>query len=218
MNPNPNLRLRQGYQGRAGKRLMYRNRMQSGGGGAPAMGFGGDPVDNSVAGNILEAGDPVGLYITGCQKLFGMPEDKQTGVWDHATHQAMTEWVGRIDEPSDMKDMPSWGEAPAWTAKFVTDLALAPMRIPALIPTVQTILSHIGAPVSNNAALLAFFRGEGAGSATWKRTMAIFDSVALYVIGCEGGVAYGSPAVQTEGIVAGALAFAGSVAGILLVG
>lgn len=206
MNGNTGLRLRTDFSKRAGgNRGAYRKGMNMQGLGAGVE-----------AGNILEAADPVGLYVTGCQKLFGMPEDKQTGVWDYATHQAMIAWLVAMDE--DEGDVPVWGQAPAWMGKFVTDLALAPMRIPALIPTVQTLLSHIGAPISDNAALILFFKGEGAGGATWKRTMAIFDAVALYVIGCEGGVAYGSPAVQTEGIVAGALAFAGSVAGILLVG
>ncbi len=216
MNGNTGLRLRTDFSKRAGgNRGAYRKGMNMQG---LRKGLGADAIDNKVADNILEAGDPVGLYVTGCQKLFGMPEDKQTGVWDYATHQAMTEWVGRIDEPSDMKDMPSWGEAPAWTAKFVTDLVLTPMKVPALIPIVQTLLAHIGAPISDSHELLAFLKGEGTGSATWKRTISIFNAVDMYVIGCEGGVAYGSPAVQTEGIVAGALAFAGSVAGILLVG
>lgn len=153
---------------------------------------------------ILTDNDPVRRYISGLELLFELPAADSHGKWNFALHQAMTKWVGRIEEPDDEKDMPSWGEAPAFTAKFAVDLVLLAMKSDVGVRICRVLLEAIGAPTTNSHDVLVFFKGVGNGSPTWIRSMRIFDAIERYIIGCEGGVVYGDPVVKYKGIGAAA--------------
>lgn len=168
---------------------------------------------------ILTTDDPVGMYVKALQTMFyggSVKPDLITGRWDFATHQAMTKWVGTIDEPDDEKDMPSWGTAPSFTAKFAVDMALFAMKFDEGVRVASVLLETIGAPTTNSYDVLVFFKGVGTGSPTWLRSMQIFDAIERYIIGAEGGRAYGDPDVKTRGIVSAAGAAVLSVAAILI--
>jgi len=178
---------------------------------------------------IFNSPDPVGLYIRGIQALIStVPEYHavgsraatktivSNGVWNYQTHVGLVDWFVSIDE--EAVDLPVWGREPAFMAKVVVELALLASKDDRIAALVRPLLQTIGCDATNSIGVAVFFRGTGAGSKTWLQTMRIMDAVQLYVIGCEGGRAYGSPAVKTEGIVAAAGAFVGSVAAVLLVG
>jgi hypothetical protein len=183
-------------------------------------GFSGLGADEAAPENLLTTGNPVGMYIRAIQSLIsslpeyhttdGTPPSKtivSSGIWDYATHQGMTDWVGSIDEPGDMKDMPLWGQAPAFTAKFAVDLVLLAMKSDVGVRIGRVLLETLGAPTTGPGDVLLFFKGEGNGSPTWIRSMRIFDAIERYIIGCEGGRAYGDPMTKYKGYGSAAAAF-----------
>lgn len=185
--------------------------MSSGGGGAPAMGFGG-LGDNPET--ILNSPDPVGLYVKALQVLFGMPTEMQTGLWNYETHKAMLAFLGDLYGVEDVPRFPGWMQDPGFTGFFVIEMFFGGFEMSGAFERMRPFYAALGLPsTSMRDAIQSFTSRENAG-----RMRQVLDRVNRYVIGCEGGRAYGSPTVKTEGIVAAAGAFVGSVAAVLLVG
>lgn len=221
MNGNTGLRLRTDFSKRAGgNRGAYRKGMNM-------QGLGGPPE------SILTTSDPVDMYIRAIQALISSVPEYHTvgttppsktivsnGIWDFATHNGVLDFVVSLaPTESSLANMPRWGENPALMAHFVIDLFLVGMEDSRIRESFAVFYETLGVPQAHEQTTDSIFQLFSLSrESEQRRIVGIMDKVMRYIIGAEGGVAYGSPAVQTEGIVAGALAFAGSVAGILLVG
>jgi len=220
MNGNTGLRLRTDFSKRAGgNRGVYRRGMNM-------QGLGGD---DAVEGNILTTSDPVDLYVRAIQALISsVPEYHTTGttppsktivsngIWDFQTHMGLLDFLASVYGVEDMTRFPAWGQDPGFMGYFVAEMFFGGFDLGSTgaFEKMRPFYETLGLPTTSlRDAISSFTAKENA-----ERMRQVLDRVVRYVIGCEGGTAYGSPAVQTEGIIASAVAFAGSVAGILLVG
>jgi len=179
------------------------------------MGFGGLGDDPET---ILNSPDPVKLYIKALQALFASDLDvKDTpgdGRWDHATHRSWKAWLAGVYGVEDVSRFPGWMEDPGFTGFFVIEMFFGGFDLSGAFERLRPFYEALGLPTTSmRDAIQSFTSRENA-----VRMRQVLDRVNRYVIGCEGGRAYGSPAVKTEGIVAAAGALVGSVAAVLLVG
>jgi hypothetical protein len=158
--------------------------------------------------NILTSPDPVGLYMDAIKQLLGMPmpEGGGTGLngkWDLATHNALTSVISR--EAGGVATVMPWGTNPGVTGMMVGEILMRALETDAGFRYGRVMLEVLGIPTSDRMTAIEWIGGgPGASEATrkagWVRLGKILDAVVRYVIGCEGGRAYGDPMTTYKGI------------------
>lgn len=162
-------------------------------------GLGADEPDLS---NILKNSDPVRLYVRSLQMLLAMPVVEQLGVWDFKTHNALTAAIS--SEAGGVATVMPWGTNPGVTGMMVGEILMRALETDAGFRYARVMLETLGMPTSDRMTAIQWI-GGGAGAtdeqkkAGWTRLGRILDAVVRYVIGAEGGRAYGDPMTKYKG-------------------
>jgi hypothetical protein len=161
--------------------------------GKRSAGFRG--LGAEVPETILTTSTPVKVYVGALQTLFGMPEAERNGVWNFATHEALIEWAAGIYGVEDKSRFPGWREDPGFTAFFAIEMFFGGFDLSSAFEQMRPFYSALGLPTTSmRDAIQAFTSVENA-----PRMRFVLDAVSRYIIGCEGGRAYGDPMTKYKG-------------------
>jgi hypothetical protein len=175
--------------------------------GKPSVGFRGLGVDAPET--ILTTADPVGMYVRAIQSLIAsLPEYHTTGttppsktiessgIWNFRTHMGLIDFLASVYGVEDISRFPAWGSDPGFMAFFVVEMFFGGFDLTAAFAEMRPFYEALGLPATSmREAIQTLSARENA-----ERMRQVLDRVNRYIIGCEGGRAYGDPVVKYKGI------------------
>jgi hypothetical protein len=158
---------------------------------------------------ILTTANPVDLYIRAIQALIStLPEYhtvgttapsktiESNGKWDFRTHMGVIDFLASIYGVEDTAKFPAWGQDPGFMAFFIVEMFMGGFELDRAWDKMRPFYEALGLPTGSMREAISSFTSPG----NAQRMRVVFDRVIRYVIGSEGGRAYGDPMTTYKGI------------------